>query len=1240
MYIRREYTRYTFLHIQEFARTAANSSNIPRRVTTEFANTSTTTTNSPIEFYSAVMEHEGGSGEVQGGVGEDTSTPAAPTQAPTPVGSEHRHGGHGTPQGRAEEGEGNRRGVVDSSPRHSAPRTPLNRRSSVSPKSVAKATATFAVFVRQGKMNREDAELALAMLRGEVDPPDDEQEELSSRTGSSEAGAVIEPPAVSWPSHTPQATKAYDAGEPEAQRDDTIDAAVAQLHQPTPGEDHQTARRRIAAQRRFPTGSKPTTDGNVQGAKGKPKLPALNLGRAGEVYIPPPLRRHASNAPTDHDHLELRAHSAPATVLSQPMSMQHAEREGTQGVFEQGGLEYVAEDGDDADNATMSERFAVGGFVAPVEDDGVGGTYQTPSPPSRTARSPFGIIERPPMVSMDAPEANSHGRDPTPFMALAQGSVKQESISGFVSLQAAVPRRFNAAMGPMTAEELMRDHDWDRRLTLQKTYRNDMWLKKVPTVRDQGIGVDIYGNVFDNILSFEERRLAEQKGAKRDPHRMMKELDEFQRRVQMREEKEKEFFRRQEEAEAAAKRSEEIAAAAKHQEQQREATRRAQDEKRRREEEHARKQEEQARQEWKSRVAIQHWRDDEIRHGIQPTLQDQNIRFDHRGRAYEAEEAEDDPKDQESSRRTDRDSDSRHGRFTSQRPLSVHGDGDHGDLRARARSVYTPGGTGRKSLARELAGQGTPAAEYMDRKHDEIRKLILSEFSRPLMGTTPPSQYTGDGKTSQYMRWLMEFVRYLASNWMTGDDSDPIRVAELERAIGGKALDWYTDHVLRDRMEGEDLWSFEDIVIALYDQFVHPRLADEQEADYSAVEFSEEKGIEDFYLELKSKARNLIEPPRRIDMCRRFFDGLPLYMRRHLTRLRLDPDHNDIRTILDAGYEWERSEKVMKNSMARAAAAKSVPRTASAGSGRHAPVERTEGRVFKSQYHTERRGRESNELVRQRSFFKQEDEKYSRNKPDARGDEPKREYRAKPQYGAPKDAKPSTPVPDLKCYTCGKPGHKSWECPTKDSRAKPPQVKFRAVRDQDVKGPGDDREADVGEYEPEMRLGEDQDDQRSEDEPENAWYPDYDEAVEYYEADRDYEEDRGPEQLGAISDYQNNHDFEEFRAAVDQDNSGYSKEYITRPVRSAREKKSLVAETIITCIMGMQACHLRVRFRAARCCIGPLFFSDLPIQQHHLQARLCTAVSLRTCSLGYIPAGQPIQGQFRFWERHLVPEAP
>ncbi|KAF5378849.1 hypothetical protein D9615_006884 [Tricholomella constricta] len=92
--------------------------------------------------------------------------------------------------------------------------------------------------------------------------------------------------------------------------------------------------------------------------------------------------------------------------------------------------------------------------------------------------------------------------------------------------------------------------------------------------------------------------------------------------------------------------------------------------------------------------------------------------------------------------------------------------------------------------------------------------------------------------------WLASLVVMLAVSQFGGAEHDQERVLITSEFLDGEARKWYNRHVIHVN-RGKQSWTFEDVILGLYDRFVLPSTMQDARNDFNAVTYSASKGIQE-----------------------------------------------------------------------------------------------------------------------------------------------------------------------------------------------------------------------------------------------------------------------------------------------------------------------------------------------------------------------------------------------------------
>lgn len=465
---------------------------------------------------------------------------------------------------------------------------------------------------------------------------------------------------------------------------------------------------------------------------------------------------------------------------------------------------------------------------------------------------------------------------------------------------------------------------------------------------------------------------------------------------------------------------------------------------------------------WKNRVAYQQMRNDDLKNRGTTRIDDQGIVFeghvpiDEMKRVYYEHKGfiatggapdgggSDDGDDDEhnNSNRGSRDP-----RWNSNGPPRREGDNSNGGNGGDPPRGGYPGSTPPVKTKRTVRGFSMPPANmiaqvnpgvalavqnHKETMHDRLCTLIREHVSQRL--EIPPGtklrrtnsesvgMYVGKPKFSDLENWVTSLVLLLEASQYGGADRDRERVIAIAEFLGGEAKLWYNRHVIHPNRT-QLAWTFEEVIVSLYDRFVHPSTMQDAREAFLASRYSPERGVQGFFDTLQDHAQNMASYPDAHMVIETFLKGLPAVIREKLFELRLSPEVN---TIDDFVSEAKAIEMSMKN-------AEHFRKRATTTSGRNTAVRDIDPRInAKKREDTPAKRPHIKRGEHRKAHFNRDQGISPRPASGEAQRNPQREPRAQDKA---RGKQPFRPRPGMEarteaCYNCGKPGHYAKECPS------------------------------------------------------------------------------------------------------------------------------------------------------------------------------------------------------------------
>jgi hypothetical protein len=106
-------------------------------------------------------------------------------------------------------------------------------------------------------------------------------------------------------------------------------------------------------------------------------------------------------------------------------------------------------------------------------------------------------------------------------------------------------------------------------------------------------------------------------------------------------------------------------------------------------------------------------------------------------------------------------------------------------------------------------------------------------------------------------------------------------------------------------------WTFEQVIIRLYDQFVHLSTMQDARSAFFTACYSEDKGIQGFYDILEDHAQNMAMYPDTYQIVETFLKGIPLYIHEWMIKDGLSPEINTIDDFVAEAKQHKLAKKTL-----------------------------------------------------------------------------------------------------------------------------------------------------------------------------------------------------------------------------------------------------------------------------------------------------------------------------------------
>src|SRR5277367_1031736 len=216
----------------------------------------------------------------------------------------------------------------------------------------------------------------------------------------------------------------------------------------------------------------------------------------------------------------------------------------------------------------------------------------------------------------------------------------------------------------------------------------------------------------------------------------------------------------------------------------------------------------------------------------------------------------------------------------------------------------------------EAPGMAEAIIQHQNEMEDRLSKLIYESLGTRLSlpegfkmsqkiesGTI--NKYTGSAKFADLENWLSATVYRMAVRQLGGRELDRVRVMLLMEHPDGEAKKWFIRHVTGVNRAKLD-WSFEEVILALYNRFVHASTMQDAREGFRKAKYSPATGVQGFYDTLMDHAQSMAVYPDEYSILEAFLEGIPESMRTQLIReLGLSPEVNSIDDFMSQAIGYE-----------------------------------------------------------------------------------------------------------------------------------------------------------------------------------------------------------------------------------------------------------------------------------------------------------------------------------------------
>jgi len=170
---------------------------------------------------------------------------------------------------------------------------------------------------------------------------------------------------------------------------------------------------------------------------------------------------------------------------------------------------------------------------------------------------------------------------------------------------------------------------------------------------------------------------------------------------------------------------------------------------------------------------------------------------------------------------------------------------------------------------------------------EQLSKILEEHLWRPIkypegfklnvkLDSSSVKRYEGSPKYLDLENWVSVVAFRYALQRLGGDNSevDRARIMLLSEHLSGDAYEWYMHHVMNVNRKVQN-WTFEGVMHALYERFVHPSSMQDTHKGFRNTRYTTKEGIQGYYNTLMDHAHNMAIYPDDYTILQIFLMGIP-----------------------------------------------------------------------------------------------------------------------------------------------------------------------------------------------------------------------------------------------------------------------------------------------------------------------------------------------------------------------------
>jgi hypothetical protein len=173
-------------------------------------------------------------------------------------------------------------------------------------------------------------------------------------------------------------------------------------------------------------------------------------------------------------------------------------------------------------------------------------------------------------------------------------------------------------------------------------------------------------------------------------------------------------------------------------------------------------------------------------------------------------------------------------------------------------------------------------------------------------------KYSSGIKFSDLENWLSNIVIMFKAKQYGGEDCDREHVLHVLSFLDREDKMWYHQHI-QSMHWMQAHWTFKEVIIGLYNHFVHPSTMQDECSTFFATQwYAEDKGIQGFYDTLIDHAQNMVVYPNDYQIIETFLRGIPSYICEVMLKEGLSPKINMIDDFISESKQHKTAKKTLE----------------------------------------------------------------------------------------------------------------------------------------------------------------------------------------------------------------------------------------------------------------------------------------------------------------------------------------